>query len=106
LDIFVGGKLLAETLPELDSLSWVRSQEELKTLSVEDQKAYMKQDEEWGAKPVTFTVSSIERDTIERAFNYFAQTAASAKQLGPNPFLFEVIVAFSIKDVPAAETKA
>ena len=100
IDIYNGGKLLAETFPELDSLDWIKQPEELRKLTPEEQKAYLKQDEEWGSKQVNFTVSPAERDAIERAFNHFSRTAASAKQLGPNAYLYELIVAFSIKDTP------
>lgn len=99
-DIFLGGKLLAETLPEMDSLAWIRPNAEIQKMTQEEQKAYLAQDEAWGAKPFTFTVTSAERDAIERAFQHFASTAASAKQLGPNKFLYELVVAFSIKDAP------
>lgn len=99
-DIFLGGKLLAETLPPLDSLAWVRSAEQIKAMLPEERKSYLLQDEEWGAKLFTFTVTSSEREAVERAFQHFAATAASAKQLGPNKFLYELIVALSIKDAP------
>lgn len=69
-------------------------------MTPEEQKAYLAQDEAWGAKPFTFTVSSLERDIVERAFNHFAKNAASAKTLGPNAFLSEIIVAFSVKETP------
>ena len=102
-DIFLGGKLLAETLPSLDSLAWIRSNAEIQKMTQEEQKAYLVQDEAWGAKPFTFTVTLTECEVIERAFQHFASTAASAKQLGPNKFLYELVVAFSIKDTKEKE---
>lgn len=104
--IYIGGKLLAETLPVLESVAWVKTEKEVTAMTDEQRKAYMETDKAWGEKPYTFTVTSDERDAIEAAFNHFARTAASAKRLGPNEHLYALICAFSIKDTPdGAEVK-
>lgn len=106
-DMYVAGKLLVETLPKLEDTSWTKPLEEINKLSPEEKKVYIEKDEAWAAKQVSFTVTSIERDVIECAFNHFSKTAASAKRLGPNPHLFELIISFSIKDLPEnSEDKA
>jgi hypothetical protein len=107
-DIYTGGKLLTETLPVLDSTAWVKTPDLVAKLSKDDQTAYFAQDKAWVEKPFTFAVTPAARDTIERAFQHFASTAASAKQLGPNIYLSELIDAFKIKDAPTADeaTKA
>lgn len=100
LDIYTGGKLLAETLPQTDSIEWVKTDDEVKALSATERAAYHKRDREWGAKKVTVTVTPGERKVIERAFQHFVTTSAAAKRLGPADFLLELIVAFDIKDAP------
>lgn len=104
-DIYVGGKLLAETLPALDPLDWVRPDTEIKAMKDKERAEYLAKDKAWGEKKVSFSVTDVERDAIERAFNHFVQTAASAKQLGPNQYLFELIVTFDIKDTPIEKDK-
>ena len=97
-DIYVGGKLLVEVFPNLDDLSWLSSEEDIVKMSHEERVAYLKKDKEWGEKKMTFIVTDIEIDVIKRAFRYFANTAASAKKLGPSLYFFELIIAFDIKD--------
>lgn len=97
-DIYTGGKLLAETFPVLDSIDWIKTEEEIKTMTKEEQTSFFARDKEWSEKQVSFSISPHERDTIERAFQYYVTSAASISKLGPNPFLFELIIAFGIKD--------
>lgn len=99
-DVYQGGKLLTETLPPIDSIAWVKTPEEVNKLPKAEQEAYLAQDKAWVEKPVSFPVTPAARDTIERAFQHFATTAASAKALGPNIYLSELIDAFKIKDAP------
>jgi hypothetical protein len=98
LDIYTGGKLLAETLPQLDPVDWAKSDEDIRAMKPKEREAYVARDREWTSKQVPVTVTPVERDAIERAFQHFAKTAASAKQLGPNVYLLELIVGFQIKD--------
>ena len=98
LDIYTGGKLLAETLPQLDSVAWVQSEAQIKAMTAKDREAYVTRDREWTTKEVSFVVTEVERSAIERSFQHFASTAASAKQLGPNVHLYELISSFNIKD--------
>lgn len=97
-DMFVSGKLLVETLPQLDSVAWVQSEEEIKAMSPKEREAYVARDKAWTTKQVTFQITEGERLVIQRAFQHFAATAASAKQLGPNVHLFEIISNFKIRD--------
>jgi hypothetical protein len=97
-DIFLGGQLLVQTLPQIDSIAWIKSEEEIIAMPPEEREAYVARDRAWAAKQVPVTVSLLERNAIETAFQHFITTAASAKRLGPSPYLFELINGFQIKD--------
>lgn len=98
-DMYVTGQLLAQTLPPID-ISWVRTAEELSKLALDEQKAYLKLDKEWGEKPITLDLSGSERDCIVRAFRHNAKVLLEAGKLGFNPVLFEIVKAFDIRDTP------
>ena len=97
-DIYIGGKMLVKDLPQLDPLDWLLSEDKILKLSPEERVAYLAKDEAWGQKPFAFDLADKQVDIVKRAFKFFVEESGKAKQLGPNPFLFEIVETFGLMD--------
>ena len=91
-DIYIGGKLLAETFPENDSLDWIKPDEEVRLMTKAQRQAYVEKDRKWASTLKTFAVSEKEKAAFKKAFEHFA----SEGKLGPNEYISELIVAFKL----------
>jgi hypothetical protein len=99
-DIFVGGKLLAETLPSID-ISWVKSDKEILVMDEAARKVYLDQDKAWGEKAITLSLTTVEVEAVVRAFQHNISELVKAGRLGPNVTLYEIARTFQIKDAAA-----
>ena len=97
-DIFTGGKMLAEGLPQLDPLDWIKTEKEIIAMSDEERKEYLAKDKAWGEKKIELALSKDEKDIVVRAFKHNIDELIKAGRLGPNPVLFEIVKTFDIKD--------
>lgn len=97
-DIYLGGKLLAKDLPQLEPLDWVKTEAEIVKMSDDERKAYLERDNAWGNKPVEVKLTTAQVAVIKRAFTYFTDESGKAKQLGPNTYLFELIEVLGLCD--------
>lgn len=91
-EIYRGGQLLAEVLPELDPTDWVKTPPEVAAMKPTAREAYQRRDREWVNKRVSIPLTSKQIETIKTAFNHVASTGA----LGPSPYLTEVITTLGL----------
>lgn len=99
MDITIGGKLLGnQGLPLLDSVDWVKPDEEVKAMKPKERAAYLKMDQAWADKEKSFTVSADELDVIKTAFQYQLKALQEAGKLGVNPYLNEIVAALGLTD--------
>ena len=109
-DIYVGGQLLSEThgLPTLDSTDWVKTPDEVKAMKPAARAAYLKTDQEWGAKVVAFSVTETQGTVIKKAFDHFMTELVKVQKLGPSAQLNEIIDGFKweVTDAPIVVPEA
>lgn len=89
---YLGGQILADVLPTLDSTDWVKTPAEVNAMTKAQRAAYTKRDEEWGAKPVEIRLTSKQQDVIKQAFEHVASQGA----LGPHAALNELFRALKL----------
>ncbi len=91
-EIYRGGQLLSDVLPELDPTDWAKTPPEVAAMKPAAREAYQKRDREWVNKKIVLPLSTKQIESIKTAFNHVASTGA----LGPSPYLTEVIVALGL----------
>lgn len=91
-DIYIGGKLLDQVIPELDDLSWVKTPAQLAALSESDREAYLAADKAWVSTIKEFDMTAKQVAATKRAF----ETLTSTGKLGPNRHLSEIIETFGL----------
>lgn len=91
-DIYLGGKLLAETLPELD-ISWVRNDKELAAMASEEREAYRAIDREFCDKPCEIEISDGERDVVRKCMEKLTEGGV----VPPGKYTFRLFDIFGFK---------
>ena len=91
--IYLGGKLLEDTLPSPDATDWVKSDAEQRAMTKAQRTAYAKQDQEWAHKEIHLILSPKEVETIKTALEFVAGTGS----LAPNRYVSEIIKVLGIK---------
>lgn len=91
-DIYVGGRLLCETLPEPD-VTWVKTQEAVDGLTADQRKAYRETDQAWCATPIDIEVTDGERDCCRKAIEKLVEQGA----VGSSKWCFKLMDAFGFK---------
>lgn len=91
-DLYLGGRLLAETLPEVDT-SWIKFPQELAMMTSAARAAYFAEDKAWSAQPVEFEISDSERDAIRCCIEKLTESGV----FKPSRFAFKLIEQFGFK---------
>lgn len=91
-EIYVGGRMLADTLPEPD-ITWVKTDEQLQALTQEERAAYRAKDREWCNTEVEIEISDVERDTCRKAIEKLTE----AGTFGTSKYGFKLLDAFGFK---------
>jgi hypothetical protein len=91
-EIYLGGKLLAETLPEPD-ITWVRGDDQLQAMTREERQAYRAADRVWCEQEVELELSDQERDTCRKAIEKLTE----AGTFGVTKYSFRLFDAFGFK---------
>ncbi len=92
-DIYVGGVLLADILPELDPIDWLKSPQEVAAMTDDERKRYIAKDKKWTSKICSFTLTGRQVKAFKLAF----ETLVAKGDLGPNTYLTELIKTFDFK---------
>ncbi len=92
-EIYLGGQLLADGLPTIDPVDWVKPDVEVRAMTKAQRATYQKRDEEWATKSVALELTPKQIEVIKTAFTHFVSTGA----LGPNTYLSEIIRVFGFK---------
>jgi hypothetical protein len=91
-EIYLGGRLLADTLPEPDT-SWVKVPAQLQAMTTEERTAYRAQDKAWAGTEVEIEISDAERDICRKAIEKLSETG----ELGTSQYLFRLLEVFGFK---------
>lgn len=89
---YVGGELVANVLPEVDT-TWVKNEREVALLTREQRKAYRDADQAWCAKPIDLEISDRQRETIRTCLEKLTEAGA----LGANKWNFPLFETFGFK---------
>jgi len=91
-EIYLGGKLLAETLPEPDA-SWVKTDEQIQAMTTEERLAYRAADQAWCTQEVEVELSDAERDICRKCLEKHSE----AGTFGISKYSFRLFDAFGFK---------
>jgi hypothetical protein len=87
VEVYNAGRLLSGVIPEVD-VSWIKSDVELATVSVEDKRAYQAHDKAFASKIVEFPLTDKDRDMVRKCLE------ATAVRLPPNKYSAALLQAF------------
>jgi hypothetical protein len=86
-EIYLGGKLIAETLPANDPVDWVKTDVEIAAMNARQKEAYLAKDRKWVTTEKTFSLTEKENAALKKAFEY----VVAEGKLGASPHWNEII---------------
>ncbi len=91
-EIYLGGRLLVETLPEPDT-SWILAPEAVAALPAGERATYRETDKAWCAVPIEIEISDIDRDLCRKVLEKTVEQGA----LGASKWGFLLFREFGFK---------
>lgn len=91
-EVYIGGQLLADVLPEVD-VSWVKPDHEMSLWSSEKKAEYRAHDKAWCATPVDIELTAQQHETCRKCIEEITKTG----NFSPSKFTFKLLEAFGFK---------
>ena len=91
-ELYLGGRLLAQTLPEPD-ISWLKTAKQVEALTQEEVTAYQAKDKEWANTEIEIEITDAERDICRKAIEKLTE----AGSIAASKYGFKVIEVFGFK---------